>query len=94
MKRHGAVTDFRPARLALLFGRWPLALSVGFMAVSFFCFLELLQREDLSFAVPATAASIIAETALARFVLRETVEPRRWTGSLLVACGVALLARS
>lgn len=94
MKRQGEVTDFRPARVAAWFQRWPLALSVVFMAVSFFAFLQLLQLEDLSFAVPATAASLVVETFLAKIVLKESVDPRRWLGAILVACGVALLART
>lgn len=94
MKRHGEVTDFRPSRVAAWFGRWPLALSVVFMALSFFSFLKLLEQEDLSFAVPATAGSLVFETFLAKIVLKEKVDPRRWLGALLVASGVALLART
>jgi uncharacterized membrane protein len=94
MKRQGEVTDFRPSRIAALFRRWPLALSVIFMASSFFAFLKLLELEDLSFAVPATAASLVLETFLARIVLKENVDLRRWLGALLVACGVALLAHT
>ena len=94
MKREGEVTDFRPARVLGLFRHAPLALSVVFMAASFFAFLLLLGQEDLSFAVPATAASLVIETLLARVVLRENVDARRWAGSVLVAAGVALLARS
>ncbi|MEZ5404433.1 MAG: EamA family transporter [Bryobacteraceae bacterium] len=94
MKRHGAVHDFRPSRLARLFGRWPLAVSVVFMAVSFFAFLQLLAIEDLSFAVPATAASVVLETLAAQVVLGEAVRAQRWAGAILVAAGVAFLARS
>jgi len=94
MKRHGEVHDFRPSRIAALFARWPLALSVVFMAISFFAFLSLLAREDLSFAVPATAASLVLETLLAQWILKENVSVRRWAGALMVAAGVALLARS
>lgn len=94
MKRHGEVHDFRPSRVAALFGRWPLAVSVIFMAISFFAFLSLLSMEDLSFAVPATAASLVVETLLAQTVLKEDVGAKRWAGALMVAAGVALLARS
>jgi uncharacterized membrane protein len=73
---------------------WPIAAAVGFMALSFFSFLELLKIADLSFAVPATAATLVLETALARMVLRERVQPRRWAGAVLVAWGVILLAGS
>jgi uncharacterized membrane protein len=54
--------------------------------------MTLLSRADLSFAVPASAASFVIETVLARFVLRERVDFRRWVGAALVAGGVALLA--
>jgi uncharacterized membrane protein len=69
-----------------------LVLSVACMAVSFFSFMVLLSVADLSFAVPATAASFVLETVLARAVLKEHVDIKRWTGTILVACGVALLA--
>lgn len=72
--------------------KWELAVSFVFMASSFFAFIQLLKVADLSFAVPATAASFVLETLLARLVLKEKVGPRRWGGALLVAMGVALLA--
>ena len=73
--------------------RRPLLLvSIVSMAVSFFAFLALLRVADLSFAVPATALSYVLETLLARTVLKERVDGRRWSGAVLVACGVALLA--
>ena len=63
------------------------------MAVSFFSFMRCCCRiADLSFAVPATAASYVLETLLAKWILKERVDTRRWAGALLVACGVALLA--
>ncbi|MBX5497185.1 MAG: EamA family transporter [Bryobacteraceae bacterium] len=96
MKRHGEIKDFRPNRLTWAFAaiarRGYLILAVFFMAVSFFAFLKLLSVADFSFAVPATAASFVVETILARFVLKEHVSRRRWIGTLLVASGVALLA--
>ena len=71
---------------------WKLPASIVFMAVSFFCFTQLLKIADLSFAVPATAASFVLETLLARLILKENVDRRRWAGAVLVACGVAILA--
>jgi drug/metabolite transporter (DMT)-like permease len=70
-----------------------LTLSIGCLAVSFFAFMALVQHAPLSFAVPASAASLILETALAKFLLHEAVGPRRIAGSLLVLGGVVLLAR-
>lgn len=91
-KRHGGVTSL--GRLGALMRQWPIVLAVMFMAVSFFSFLQLLKSEDLSFAVPVSAATIVLETLLARVLLSEPVGPRRWMGTAMVAAGVFLLARS
>ena len=71
---------------------WKLPLAVACMAVSFFSFTQLLKIADLSFAVPATAATLVVETALAGLLLKEHVGWRRWAGAALVACGVLLVA--
>ncbi len=68
-----------------------LAMSVVFMAVSFFSFLKLLEVAEFSFAVPATAGAIVIETLLAKTLLREEVGWRRWTGAACVALGVFLV---
>lgn len=96
MKKHGEIHDFHPSRLGRLFAnltrRRYLVLAIFFMAISFFAFLKLLSVADLSFAVPATAASYVVETILAKVVLKERIDVRRWAGACLVALGVALLA--
>ncbi|MGH9667888.1 MAG: EamA family transporter [Bryobacteraceae bacterium] len=95
MKRHGEVR-IESGRIGRLLGnlarRKFIILAVCFMAVSFFAFMKLLAVADLSFAVPATAASFVVEALLAQLVLKEHVDWRRWAGAVLVACGVALLA--
>jgi len=98
MKRHGEIR-FRDAGLsglgklaASLALKKYLILSIVCMAISFFAFMDLLSQADLSFAVPASAASFVFETVLARLVLRERVDAKRWLGAALVAGGVALLA--
>ena len=96
MKRHGEIRDFRPGAirrvLAMLARNKLFIASIVGMAISFFAFIALLSVADLSFAVPATAASYVLETVLAKYLLRETVTLERWAGASLVACGVALLA--
>jgi multidrug transporter EmrE-like cation transporter len=78
--------------LASLFRNWRLGLSIGAMAVSFYALLALLQRADLSVAVPATAGgSLVADTILARVWLKERVNGLRWAGAALVAAGVWLV---
>ena len=96
MKQHGEVREFHLGALgrmlaSLVQNPW-IVLSVVAMAASFFSFMALVSIADLSFAVPATAASLVFETILARFVLKESVDWKRWAGAALVAGGVALLA--
>lgn len=93
MKKVGEVRDFRPGNLLPeLARRRYLIVAVVFMAVSFFAFVKLLSIADLSFAVPASAGTVVLETILAKLLLKEQVNIHRWTGAVLVACGVALLA--
>lgn len=97
MKRHGEIDDFAPSRLgrtlqAMAHKKY-LILAVVFMAFSFFAFITLVQTADLSFAVPASALTIVVETILARMLLKERVDSRRWWGVCLVAFGVGLLSQ-
>lgn len=73
--------------------RRALLASIFLMAISFFAFMALVQREPLSFAVPASAATLILETLLAKWVLREPVGARRFAAAALVLGGVVLLSR-
>ena len=91
MKRHGEVYDL--SWIGRVFKRAGIIVAFVCNGISFFALLQLLAIADLSFAVPATAASLVFETMLARWLLKETVQPERWAGCVLVATGVALLAR-
>ncbi|MGE5568314.1 MAG: EamA family transporter [Rhodospirillales bacterium] len=95
MRRHGEVREFNPRAVgrlvaAILRNRFVLG-GIAAMAVSFFSLLALLSITDLSFAIPATAATYLVETALARLILGERIERTRWIGAAFVAAGVALL---
>jgi drug/metabolite transporter (DMT)-like permease len=68
-----------------------LILGVACNAVSFFAFMALVQNEALSFAVPASSASFVLETLLAKFVLHEQLGSRRAAGALAVLAGVVLV---
>jgi len=96
MRQQGEISDFHPGALGRVLAHMAhnrsIILSVTCMAVSFFSFMALLSIADLSFAVPATAASYVFETVLAKFLLGERITGRRWIGASLVACGVALLS--
>jgi len=96
MRRHGEIRDFNPGalgRAAALLARNRFVIGyVLCMAISFFAYMGLLTVSELSFAVPATAVTTVLETILARYVLKERVNWRRWAGATLVICGVALVA--
>ena len=77
----------------LILRRRYLLLSILSMTVSFFAFLALVQTEPVSFAVPASAASFILETILARTFLGEQISARRGIGVLLVFAGIVLIAK-
>ena len=57
-------------------------------------YLASLSWEDLSYVLPLTAGDYVLVTILAFLLLHEDVEPLRWAGSILVATGIALVARS
>jgi drug/metabolite transporter (DMT)-like permease len=96
MRRHGEIRDFRPGALgravALLARNKFVIGSVLMMAVSFFAYMGLLTVSDLSFAVPVTAVTLVLETVLAKYLLKERVTGLRWLGAGLVICGVTLVA--
>jgi drug/metabolite transporter (DMT)-like permease len=94
MKRAGeqGVNAQGLARLLRLIGsRLPLSMAILCMAISFFAFMALIQREPMSFAVPVSASQFVIETLLAKFLLHEHVGRRRTAGALLVFGGVVML---
>ena len=84
MRRHGEIHDFRPGAIGravtVLARNWHVVTSVVAMAVSFFAYLGLLTVSELSFAVPASAATYVFETVLAKYVLHEEpwASPYSW----------------
>jgi len=68
-------------------------IAVAFMAVAFFTLLFALSWADVSLVVPAAASLTFVTNALAaKIFLHENVDRRRWAATILVCCGVALLA--
>ena len=56
--------------------------------------LWILSKVDLSLAYPFVGVSFIVVMAFGVFLLNETVTPLRMTGTLLIAVGCVLVARS
>jgi uncharacterized membrane protein len=82
------------ATLKAVLGNTTLWIGVGFMAVAFFSLLFALSWADVSLVAPASASlTFIANAIVARIFLREQVDRRRWLAAILVAGGVALVAR-
>jgi drug/metabolite transporter (DMT)-like permease len=96
MKRHGQITSLRAGSMARRFlsvlGRPALLFSVLCLAISFFAFLRLLRMAPLSFAVPVTALTYVADALLAKCVLHEDLNRRRWLGIAMITGGVVLIS--
>ncbi len=94
MKQVGEVSTIRP-KVLLSMARKVLTnrsfiSGILFFAVTFFSFLTVLSRADLSFVFPATSLVYVVSTLGAKFILKETVSFQRWMGIVLVCLGVAL----
>ena len=61
---------------------------------SFFCLLTALSWGDASLVAPASASlTYICSAVLAKFLLHENVDRRRWMSAALVCIGVLLLVK-
>ncbi len=70
-----------------------ITISTCSMAISFFTFMKLVAVAPMSFAVPMSAATFIPETLLAKVLLKETVDWRRWAGIGLILIGVVFITQ-
>jgi uncharacterized membrane protein len=70
-----------------------IVISTCSMAVSFFTFMKLVAIAPMSFAVPMSAAAFIPETFLAKVLLKERVDWRRWIGVGFILAGVVLITQ-
>ena len=61
-------------------------------SVSFFAFLIVLSWADLSLVLPATSVNYAITTFGSKLVLKERINRLRWTGTLFVCLGVALIS--
>ena len=69
-------------------------IGIGMMAMAFFSLLDLLSRQEVSYAIPLTALSYVVGALGAKLFLREEVSPVRWVGVVLVCVGAALVSIS
>jgi drug/metabolite transporter (DMT)-like permease len=97
MRRHGEMHDFRPGALGRSFAAVArnsfVIVSTCAMAVSFFSFMKLVAIAPMSFAAPMSAASFVPETILARVLLKENLDWRRWLGIGLILIGIYFISQ-
>ena len=97
MRKHGEIHDLRPGAIGKALGaiarNWYVIVSTCAMAVSFFSFMKLVSIAPMSFAVPVSAATFVPETMIAKALLKETVDWRRWTGIGLILIGVFFISQ-
>ncbi|HKD80075.1 MAG TPA: EamA family transporter [Candidatus Angelobacter sp.] len=99
MKRIGDLEELRARKgLLAVIGRVvsEKLFLFGLMSLifSFFCLLTALSWGDASLVAPASASlTFICSAMLAKFVLHENVDRRRWISAGLVCIGVLLLVK-
>jgi drug/metabolite transporter (DMT)-like permease len=82
------------ATVKVVAGNLTLWIGVAFMALAFFSLLFALSWADVSLVAPASASlTFIGNAIVAKIFLREQVDRQRWLAAILVAAGVALVAR-
>ena len=68
-------------------------LSIACDVLAFLVWLRILERHDLSVAVPATAGCYFVTVAASYLILGETVTPLQFLGLAVMGAGLALVAR-
>jgi drug/metabolite transporter (DMT)-like permease len=72
---------------------WVLA-GTALLAVWQVCWLALLARADLTWALPFSAATYVGSAIAGATVLGEPVAVTRWAGVALIAAGILLVSRT
>jgi drug/metabolite transporter (DMT)-like permease len=67
------------------------ALGIVLLIVWLLSRMTLLSWADLSYVLPITSVGYIITTVIARFVLNEQISVTRWSGTLLIVAGTALV---
>ena len=99
MKRIGDLGLLRASKgifavLAAVFSERLFLPGVAFMAIGFFSLLTALSWGDASLVAPASASlTYICSAIMAKFLLHENVDRRRWLSAALVCVGVLLLVK-
>jgi drug/metabolite transporter (DMT)-like permease len=68
-------------------------LGIACLAGFFYSYLTALSWADLTFVLPATALGYVVTAVWSQYFLHEHISLWRWSGVLLITCGVGLVAR-
>lgn len=90
MKRSGAKGELRKSAVAVI--RPLFILSIVLLAVGFFAYLRVLRVAGVSFVAAVTASTYVFDGLLAKFLLKEHVNGRRWLGIGFICAGVMLVS--
>jgi drug/metabolite transporter (DMT)-like permease len=90
MKHRDAVSANPVDYIRALFDPF-VALGVGLLILWLLTRMALMSWADLSFVVPMTAVGYLLSAALGHFFLGEQISPMRWTATLLIVVGIALV---
>lgn len=92
MKRAGAIDIHHILNIFAMLPNPYILLGVVSLLIFMWSYMTALSFADLSYVMPATAASYILMTLLSVFWLHEHVSLERWSGVLFIVIGVGLVA--
>jgi uncharacterized membrane protein len=81
------------AFITALFNPW-VAPGVALLVTWLFCHMLVLSWADLSYVLPVTSIGYVLVALAGRFFLNESVSWTRWSGIVLIVCGVVLVGRT
>ena len=90
MKRSGAKGELRKSAVAVI--RPLFILSIVLLAVGFFAYLRVLRVAGVSFVAAVTASTYVFDGLLAKFLLKEHVNRKRWLGIGFICAGVMVVS--
>ena len=68
-------------------------LGIACLTGFFYSYLTALSWADLTYVLPATALGYVVTAVWSQYFLHEHISLWRWSGVLLITCGVGLVAR-
>jgi uncharacterized membrane protein len=94
MRQVGRLLTISPlAYMRAVVNPW-VALGISLLILWLFSHMTLLSWADLSYVLPVTSIGYVLSALAGKLFLHEEISRWRWAGILLIAAGVALVART